>query len=546
MNETIATRIPLLDDHIGGFLAGKAYLVFGDGGSGKSLLGLQYALRGAEAGEPAVLLTLDRPADLIAQAESLGLSLDPVLGSGELILLEYDQDVTSRIMRYGWKPFLDRLGALRAERPIRRVVFDPIHPLFAGSTEEGRLRYDLRYLVETLEEWGWTTLFLHDRGATQGHPSLYRVFSEICHGMIELQDEVESLESSKYLFIHKLRQPSDRMRKIPFQIIPERGIVEGAASGGGRSESPPRPDRPKVLLADDDPFIRSLLRKKLREEFEILMAEDGVEALTLTLQHSPDVVVLDVMFPKLSGFEVCRSLRSCGFNRSILFVSGIEDPKERVRGLALGANDFITKPFRADEVVEKIRTASRTILALDASGFERADLPTLLRNAHSRTLEVEAFREKLLAACEGVDRFGVPLGIVRFGWPPDPETAEQAVHFREAIERATRPEDLLTFPGPGAALVALPTEDGDGVLSYLRKLRRAFEDPRLDGPRARLPGRLAFACWVLRPGEKMPGTMKGILERLGEPNRGFFDDRELASGPGTAAGAAAERTGTDG
>ncbi|MBD3163296.1 MAG: hypothetical protein GF346_12525, partial [Candidatus Eisenbacteria bacterium] len=223
MNESIATRIPLLDDHIGGFLGGKAYLVFGEGGSGKSLLGLQYALRGAESGEPAVFLTLDRPGDLIAQAESLGLEPAPALERGDLILLEYDQDVTGRIMRYGWKPFLERLGELRAEKPIRRMVFDPIHPLFAGSTEEGRLRYDLRYLVETLEEWGWTTLFLNDRGATQGHPSLYRVFSEICHGLFELQDEVENLESNKYLFIHKLRQPSDRMRKIPFQIVQGKG-----------------------------------------------------------------------------------------------------------------------------------------------------------------------------------------------------------------------------------------------------------------------------------------------------------------------------------
>ncbi len=559
MNGPFRTGLALLDEHIGGFLRGKAYLVFGEAGSGKSLLGLQYALCGIEWGEKAVYLSMERPADLLSQAASLGLDLEPALTSGDLIYLEYDQDVTGRIMRFGWKPFLTQLEPLGGPNGARRVVFDPVHPLFAGSTEEGRLRYDLRYLVETLEEWGWTALFLNERGATQGHPSLYRVFSETCAGVFELQDEVENLESSKYLFIHKLRQPSDRMRKIPFQILQGVGLVEAkppAASPpsapkdtpeGGTPGSPAPSGPPRVLIADDDPFIRSLLKKGLREEFEVLMAEDGVEALTLTLSGRPDVLLLDVMLPKLTGFEVCRSLRATGFSQPIFFVSSLEDPNERIRGLTLGANDFIAKPFQIREVVAKVRTASRYRLLPAPAARPDPDLDMMLRAAHSRVLPAAEFEEKLEAACQNVGRFGSSLGVVRFGWEQAATEASVAESFRRELERQTRPEDLLTFPESDEALVVLNSETRAGTLGYLRRLRGEWE-----GAGAASGGdwpaclRVSFA--IVEPDQEGACACRvEILRRLGRPELELFQHplfvpvvfRETRQQPARA-------TGTDG
>jgi len=548
MQGAFRTGIAVLDDHIGGFLRGKAYLVFGEPGTGKSLLGTQYVLCGIEHREPGIYLSMERPADLLAQADSLGLDLHPALERGDLTFLEYDQDVTGRIMRYGWKPFLEQLSTVGSgQRQGQRIVFDPIHPLFSGSTEEGRLRYDLRYLVETLEEWGWTTVFLNDRGATQGHPSLYRVFSEICSGVFELQDEVESLESSKYLFVHKLRQPSDRMRKIPFQILPGLGIVgvSPVESEKAHRRSPysgpaaPAEDaaetsgvraRRKVLLADDDPFVRSLLRKPLREEFDLVMAEDGVEALTLTIRENPDVLVLDVVLPKLTGFEVCRSLRSSGFRQPILFVSGLSDPNERIRGLSLGGNDFIVKPFHVREVVAKIRNASHYRLDPGESAIGSIDLEALIQAAHLRALPEEEFRDKLETALQDVLRFGSSLGIVRFAWDAEAASAEATDRLRSELEQLTRPEDLLTFPAENQAAVVLNTENLQGTVAYIRKLRRQWASGMDGTTRFDLPRGLRVSYGVVEPtAEKPPPTAGESLRGIGEPSDDLFEHPRFAS-----------------
>ncbi len=549
MEGTIRTGIGLLDDHIGGFLKGKPYLVFGEAGSGKSLLGLQYLLRGLDSGEAGICLSLERPADLIAQGLSLGLDIEPGVARGDLIFLEYDHNVTGRILRYGWKPFLEQLAPFRLERTIRRIVFDPILPLVAGTTEEGRLRYDLRYLAETLEEWEWTPLFLNDRGATQGHPSLYRVVSEICSGVFELQDEVENLESNKYLFIHKLRQPSDRLRKIPFSIRQGTGLVETAskpteaaalAAGSAVASS----GRRKVLLADDDPFVRSLLKKALREEFDVAMAEDGVEALTLTLREKPDVLVLDIMLPKLTGFEVTRSLRACGFAQPILLVSGLIDPNERVRGLSLGANDFITKPFQLQEIVARIRNASRFRME-DSAVCGQADLESLLRAARSRLLEPGEFLEKLAEACANVEKFKVSLGVVRLGWPGG--TAEE-IWSRDLgveIESLTRPEDLMTLLPSGEIVVALLTETVDGTLAYLRKIRREWSARGAQKP-GRPPGDLQVSYGAIEPTGRPVSDPSEAIDRIGPPRFALMQDPRFAPIPGIdLASGRTKATGTD-
>jgi DNA-binding response OmpR family regulator/KaiC/GvpD/RAD55 family RecA-like ATPase len=532
MDTMLRTGISLLDDHIGGLQKGKPYLLFGDAGTGKSLLGMQFLLRGAEAGEAGIYMSLERPADLLAQGQSLGLDLHPALERGEITFLEYDQDVTSRILRYGWKPFLEQLSALRSERSIRRFVFDPILPLVAGTTEEGRLRYDLRYLAETFEEWEWTSLFLNDRGATQGHPSLYRVLSEICSGVFELQDETENLASSKYLFIHKLRQSSDRMRKIPFTITPGVGLVEARGNGHvvGSGSAAPAPARRKVLIADDDPFIRSLLKKALREEFEVVMAGDGIEALTLTLRERPDLLVLDVMMPKLTGFEVTRSLRASRFHQPILLMSGLQDSNERVRGLSLGANDFIAKPFQIREMVERIRNASRFRM-IDSADGDPIDLDALLHAARTRLLDPEEFLTQLEAACGNVQTFGVSLGIIRFALPGSDAAA--IVKLGEAVEKLTRPEDLLAAMPSGEIVAVLNTETIDGTMAYLRKLRREWGGRGSSAP-PEWREKLRVSFGAIDPSAQPIVDPREVIEAIGRPELQLLCDPRFESIPAIA------------
>ncbi|MBU1702248.1 MAG: response regulator [Candidatus Eisenbacteria bacterium] len=554
MNEVFQTHLSFLDDHIGGFLSGKAYLAFGEGGSGKSIMGLQYALGAVKNGEAAVYMVMERPADLIAQGMSLGLGLDPAVKSGRLIFLEYDRDVTSRIMRFGWKPFLEQLEPLRQEGEIRRIVFDPIHPLFAGTTEEGRLRYDLRYLVETLQEWNWTPLFLNDRGATQGHPSFYRVFTEVCYGVFELQDEIENLESNKYLFIHNIRQSSDRMRKIPFQIVADRGIVERSISRPDVIEIPvavqgkeeEEPAMPTVLFADDDPFVRSILKKALRKEFNIILAEDGAEAVTFALSEKPDVVVLDVEMPRFSGFEVCRTLRARGFDRAIIFISAAGSQEERVKGLSLGANDFITKPFDLLVVQEKIRNASRIRVTSAGPRQQNIPLETLLDTAHGTRLSGAEFRMRLARACEGIEKFDVPIGIVQLNWDAEQlgEDAVQRIH--SDLENWSRPEDLMTFNDHNEALVVLNAEGRSGTIAYIRKLRRFWVQNLGPENAAGFLSQIKVSFGIVQSTGKKALTPKRALAFVENQQANLYGDPMFQRSSDGESGDSSTSTGTDG
>ncbi len=459
MTDLLQTGVDLFDKSLGGLLPGRPYFAFGGDGTGKTLLGLQFLCAGIERGEPGLLLTLERPDDLLPQGERMGFHLEAAVDDGRLVLLEYDRNATDNILRFGWKPFLDQIRLVGEGSGIRRAVFDPVHPLVAGNIEEGRLRYDMRYFVENLEEWGWTTLFLNERGATQGHPSFYRVFADLCSGVFELQDEAEELTVDKFLFVHKLRHATGPRRKIPFQIVNGKGLVEAETPSAGHVAPAPSgpmvaaPDpcakqdpqgRPTILIADDDPFIRRILSRKLEVEFRVIFAEDGVDALTMTLTEHPAVLVLDVVLPKIDGFEVCRSLRDGGHQLPILFVSGgAVDDNDRMRGLLLGANDYIAKPFMVQEVVEKIRNASR--YRVDGAGHcpPERDVETLIRSARARRLRPEAFRERLSEAWTQADRYGTGLGLIRVRWDADANGENPAEPLGDLLERMLPSADSM-------------------------------------------------------------------------------------------------------
>ena len=135
----------------------------------------------------------------------------------------------------------------------------------------------------------------------------------------------------------------------------------------------------KVLVVDDEPNIRALLSATLRlVDFDVRVASTGAEALTEAEHFGPDLVVLDVMLPDLDGFEVARKLRESGQTTPVLFLTARHSVEDRISGLTIGADDYVTKPFSLEEVVLRIRAILRrsrgeTTLA-DAGVLRYADL----------------------------------------------------------------------------------------------------------------------------------------------------------------------------
>jgi len=116
----------------------------------------------------------------------------------------------------------------------------------------------------------------------------------------------------------------------------------------------------RLLVVDDEPNIRELLSASLRYAgFEVATAADGQQALVLADSFRPDLLVLDVMMPGLDGFGVVRRLRESGRHTPVLFLTARDAAEDKVSGLTLGGDDYVTKPFSLEEVIARIRAVLR-------------------------------------------------------------------------------------------------------------------------------------------------------------------------------------------
>ena len=116
----------------------------------------------------------------------------------------------------------------------------------------------------------------------------------------------------------------------------------------------------RLLVVDDEPNIRDLLATSLRfAGFEVFTASTGNEAIREATENQPDLVVLDVMLPDMDGFTVTRRLRDRGEQYPILFLTAKDETQDKVAGLTVGGDDYVTKPFSLEEVVARIRAVLR-------------------------------------------------------------------------------------------------------------------------------------------------------------------------------------------
>ncbi len=117
---------------------------------------------------------------------------------------------------------------------------------------------------------------------------------------------------------------------------------------------------PKILIVEDEPDMVMGLRDNFEfEGYEVITASDGQSGLERAREHKPDLLLLDIMLPKISGLEVCKTLRGEGFEMPILMLTARGQEIDKVVGLELGADDYVTKPFSIREVLARVRAILR-------------------------------------------------------------------------------------------------------------------------------------------------------------------------------------------
>ena len=221
----------------------------------------------------------------------------------------------------------------------------------------------------------------------------------------------------------------------------------------------------RILLVDDEQSVQTLLAYPLRKDgYEVISAQDGQEALQRFAEQRFDLVVLDLMLPKLDGIEVCRRLRSHS-QVPIIMLTAKGDEIDKVVGLEMGADDYITKPFSMREFRSRVKAAlrrSRMPGAHDAQAepiqtgelqidFERREVS--VRGEPVRLTYVEF--EILAALARAPGRVLNRETLLEHAWGDseyrDPRTVDVHIrHLREKIEReAKSPEYLLTVRGVG-------------------------------------------------------------------------------------------------
>jgi DNA-binding response OmpR family regulator len=225
------------------------------------------------------------------------------------------------------------------------------------------------------------------------------------------------------------------------------------------------PDSSTILLVDDEDAVQKLLAYPLeREGFRVVQARDGEEALARFASEHVDLVVLDIMLPRLDGLEVCRRLRSQS-SVPIIMLTARDDELDKVLGLELGADDYITKPFSIREFRSRVRALLRRAAAPRSGGLadEVISADRLRIDLGRRQVEIEGRQvaltyvefELLRTLASNPGRVYTRQMLLEALWGGsayrEPRTIDVHVrHLREKLERDPRePEYIFTVRGVG-------------------------------------------------------------------------------------------------
>jgi PAS domain S-box-containing protein len=301
-----------------------------------------------------------------------------------------------------------------------------------------------------------------------------------------------------------------------------------AASGPqdlGPPSSAPRHEQPLILLADDNLDMRNYVAGLLRAAgYRVVAAGDGEAALQLAREHRPALILSDVMMPRLDGFGLLRALRADASLRdtSIILLSARAGEEAKVEGLRAGADDYLTKPFAARELIARVETnvaLAQTRQATARLFREEAEVLELL-NRVGTTVAAELDLDK---AVQAVTDAATALSGAAFGsFFYNVADASGESYMLYALSGVPR-EAFAGFPMPRNTAVFAPTFAGEGMMrsdDITKDPRYGRNDPHHGMPKGHLPVRSYLAAPVVSPNGEVLG---GLF--FGHPEPGRFDAR---------------------
>jgi len=285
-----------------------------------------------------------------------------------------------------------------------------------------------------------------------------------------------------------------------------------------------------ILVVDDDPLNIKLLINILAPHYEILFALNGKQALRLAEQCMPDLILLDVLMPDMSGYEVCQQLKLQATVQDIpvIFISSMNEHEDEAKGLACGAIDYINKPINA--AIVKSRIANHLELKHARDILKRqATIDTLTGLANRRR-----FDEFLLQEWRLMLRESKPLSLIMididyfkqfndcYGHPAGDDCLRQvALAMKEAI---SRPIDLLARYGGEEFVCVLPNTDEQGVLYVAENLRNCVEMLAIPHEKSAVNSgvTISLGCATL-----VPNSEQRIADFIKTADYGLYQAKEM-------------------
>jgi len=242
--------------------------------------------------------------------------------------------------------------------------------------------------------------------------------------------------------------------------------TNGDKPPAGRSGSGPD-KKTRILIVEDEPAMVQGLRDNFEYEgYEVLSASDGVEGLELALKENPDLLVLDVMMPKMSGLDVCKQLKAKKPGIPIIMLTARGQEIDKVVGLELGADDYVTKPFSIRELMARVKAVLRRVAPQTAGGevYRFSDVEVNIRSNEvlraGQPVELSSKEFALLAyfvahPAETLSRDRLLDAVWGYENYPNTRTVDaHIVHLRQKLEpNPLEPRFILTIHGSGYKFV---------------------------------------------------------------------------------------------
>jgi diguanylate cyclase (GGDEF)-like protein len=246
----------------------------------------------------------------------------------------------------------------------------------------------------------------------------------------------------------------------------------------------PQENQSLVLLVDDEPFIRMILRQFLqREGYEIVEAENGIEALTIFKQLHPDIVLLDAIMPDMDGFECCMELQTidCSKHTPVLMITGLEDKESVDRAFEVGAMDYVTKPIHwpvLRQRVKRLIQQSQLQQNLEAVNLELQRLVTI--DGLTEVANRRGFEEYFSQEWQRMKREQSPISLIicdvdffkkyndTYGHRVGDRCLQEIAQAIKDIVK--RPGDLVARYGGEEFSVILPNTDTEGAIYLADKI----------------------------------------------------------------------------